>query len=179
MTELTRIRLRTLVWLFLIPIPLIGILPAWLHHHLEGRFTWAPTLGQWLGVWLILNGLGLAGWCVTLFNVRGRGTPLPHDPPKHFVAEGPYRWTRNPMFLSVFLLVAGEGLLYQSSVLLLYLLLVISVAHLFVVLVEEPDLRRRFGAAYDAYHRQVPRWIPKSPKKQYNKRLDHKESWCR
>lgn len=162
MTELTQIRLRTLVWLLLVPVPLIGLLPWWLHHRLEGRFTWAATPGQWIGVWLILNGIGLAGWCVALFNVRGRGTPLPLDPPKSFVAEGPYRWTRNPMFLGVFLLLIGQGLLYQSRVLFLYLLLAIGVAHLFVVFVEEPDLRRRFGAAYDAYRRQIPRWIPQS-----------------
>ena len=162
MTDLTRIRLRTLVWLLLVPVPLIGVLPWWLHHRLEDRFMWAGTWGQWIGVWLILNGIGLAGWCVMLFNVRGHGTPLPLDPPKHFVAEGPYRVTRNPMFLGVFLILVGEGQVYQSRLLFLYLLLAIGVAHLFIVLVEEPDLRRRFGAAYEAYRRQIPRWIPKS-----------------
>ena len=161
MSELTKIRLKTLGWFILFPVPFIGIVPWRLHRCLEGPFLWAGTWRQWLGMWLILNGLGLAGWCVHLLTTEGRGTPVPIDPPKQFVATGPYRFVRHPMVLGLFLMLAGESALYQSRAAFLYVLLVIGVMHLFVRFVEEPDLQRRFGSSYTAYRRQVPRWIPR------------------
>jgi protein-S-isoprenylcysteine O-methyltransferase Ste14 len=161
MTELTRIRLRTLGWFVLFPVTFMGLLPWWLHQRFEGPFAWDGTLRQWIGVWLIGNGLGLAGWCVNLFNVEGRGTPLPVDPPTRYVVRGPYQVVRNPMALGIFLVLGGQALLYHSRAVLLCLLLVMAFMHLFVVLVEEPQLERRFGATYSAYKRQIPRWIPR------------------
>ena len=161
MTELTRIRLRTLGWFLLFPLPFIGILPWWLHQRVEGPCIFGGRLVQWVGIWLILNGLGLAGWCVYLFNTQGQGTPVPLDPPKRFVATGPYRFVRNPMMLGMFLILAGEAALCRSIIIFLYLLLASTVIHLVVRLWEEPDLARRFGSSYAAYRQQVPRWIPR------------------
>lgn len=155
--------MRTLGWFLLFPLPLIGILPWWLHRRLEGPFSFEWRLGQWGGIWLILNGLGLAGWCVYLFNTEGQGTPVPLDPPKRFVVKGPYRFVRNPMMLGLLLVLAGEAALYRSRAVLLYLLLAMTVMHLFVCLWEEPDLQRRFGTPYDAYRKTVPRWLPRRP----------------
>ena len=162
MTELSRVRLRTFGWFMTLPVTFLGLMPWWLHRRLEGPFVWKAAGWQWLGLWLILNGLGLSGWCVNLFNVEGRGTPVPFDPPKRFVASGPYRFVRNPMALGLFLVLAGQAALYQSKVILGYLLIVIALVGAFVRFIEEPDLERRFGAPYTAYKRQVPRWIPRS-----------------
>jgi protein-S-isoprenylcysteine O-methyltransferase Ste14 len=161
MTELTTIRLRTLGWFALFPGVFIGLVPWWLHHRVEGAFVWDGSVWRWGAIWLILNGLGLAGWCVNLFNVEGRGTPVPFDPPKRFVATGPYRFVRNPMALGLFLVLGGEAALYESKAVVIYLLLVIGLIHAFVCWVEEPDLTRRFGASYAAYKHDVPRWIPR------------------
>ena len=60
MTERTPIWLRALGWLLLLPIPLVGILPWWLHRRLEGPLVFSGHWGQWLGLWLVLNGLGSA-----------------------------------------------------------------------------------------------------------------------
>ena len=161
MAELTRIRLRTLGWFLLLPGTFMGFIPWWLRQWFEGPFTWKGNVWQWVGIWLILNGIGLAGWCVNLFNVKGRGTPLPLDPPKRFVANGPYRFVRNPMVIGLWLVLAGQALLYQSLAVTIYLLLVVALAASFVRFVEEPDLERRFGPEYLAYKRQVPRWVPR------------------
>ena len=161
MNKLTAIRLRTLLWLFVFPGVFLGVVPSWLHHQLEGPFVWEATLGQWLGAWLLLDGASLAGWCAHLFNVRGLGTPLPLDPPTQFVAVGPYRVVRNPMAIGLFLVVGGQALLYQSKIVALYLVTVAAFVHAFVVLVEEPELKHRFGEAYIVYRRQVPRWLPR------------------
>jgi len=158
--QLAQIRMRTLGWL-IFPATFLGVVPWWLHRWIDGPFVWRGTLGQWVGFWLILNGLGLVGWCVNLFNVEGRGTPVPWDPPRRFVARGPYRFVRNPMALGAFVTLAGEAALYQSWVVASYLGLAMALMAAFVRVVEEPGLRRRFGGSYLAYQRQVPRWIPR------------------
>jgi len=160
MTELTTIRLRTLVWFLLFPLPFIGLIPWWLHRQFEGPVGWTGHPWQWLGLWLILNGIGLAAWCVNLFNVKGQGTPVPLDPPTQFVASGPYRYVRNPMMLGMFLILGGEVALYQSRAVWIYTLVLVAAAYGFVRFWEEPDLERRFGETYRDYKRSVPRWIP-------------------
>ena len=161
MTELAHIRLRTLGWFLAFPLAFFGLLPWWLHRHFEGLFLWQGDARQWLGVWLIANGAGLAGWCVNLFNIEGRGTPLPLDPPTRFVASGPYRFVRNPMMLGIWLVLGGEAFLYQSKAVAAYLLVIMALAATFVRFIEEPDLERRFGPPYLAYKRTVPRWVPR------------------
>lgn len=161
MTDLTRIRLRTFGWFVFLPLTFIGFLPWWLHRRFEDAFLWQGDLWQWVGLWLILDGAGLTGWCVNLFNVEGRGTPAPFDPPKRFVATGPYRFVRNPMAIGIWLVLGGEAALYQSRAVAIYLLVVIALVAAFVRFVEEPGLERRFGSGYLAYKRQVPRWIPR------------------
>ncbi len=160
MTPLTRIRLKTLAWA-LLPLALVGIVPWSLHAQLEGAFIWRGSFWSWVGVWLLANGLGLIGWCVYLFNVKGRGTPLPLDPPTQFVAHGPYLVVRNPMALGLFLVLAGQAALYQSRVILCYLAAAALLMHFYVRFVEEPELAHRFGSSYRAYQQQVPRWIPR------------------
>ena len=162
MSELLKIRLRTAMWA-IVPVFVVVVIPAWLR-----RLAQEPPPGpwgtsQWLGVWLIVNGVGLSAWCANLFNVKGRGTPLPFDPPKRFIVSGPYRYVRNPMMWGVFLVLMGEVLLFESRLLLGYGLLLMAAVHAFVRLWEEPDLARRFGEDYRAYCRQVPRWIPRLP----------------
>ena len=161
MTATIRLRLKTLGYLLLLPIPLIGVVPWWLHRLTEAACVWRGDLWQWVGVWLILNGIGLASWCVNLFNVEGRGTPVPFDPPTEFVVSGPYQFVRNPMVLGIFLVLWGEVALYHSRAVLTYTLILMGLAAGFVRYVEEPQLERRFGEAYLTYKRQVPRWIPR------------------
>ena len=99
-------------------------------------------------------------WCVALFLFRGRGTPLPFAPPTEFVAQGPYRHSRNPMALSVVCGAVGLSLYLRSPLVLVLSAGLALVLHRWVTRVEEPGLVRRFGDAYVAYCRQVPRWVP-------------------
>jgi protein-S-isoprenylcysteine O-methyltransferase Ste14 len=113
------------------------------------------------GVVLVAAGAWLAGWCVIAFVVRGRGTPAPFDPPRQFVATGPYRVVRNPMYVGGVLLLLGFGLLRGSPAILFFAPAWWLLFHLFVVFYEEPVLRRKFGAEYEDYGRRTPRWIPR------------------
>lgn len=96
--------------------------------------------------------------CVWDFAVEGLGTPAPVDPPKNLVVTGLYRRTRNPMYQGVILLLAAENLLFPDTGLLIYALSIAATFHTFVVLYEEPALRKRFGDSYIEYCNKVPRW---------------------
>jgi len=107
--------------------------------------------------------IGAAGylWCALDFAFTGRGTPAPIDPPKVLVARGLYRFSRNPMYVSVLTVLLGECLLFWSRQLLEYAAIVAIGFHLFVLLYEEPALRAKMGAAYEEYCGRVPRWFLK------------------
>ena len=95
------------------------------------------------------------------FTFRGRGTPLPTDPPKELVVTGFYRYVRNPIYVGVMLIFLGHFLWSGYWSLLLYALLSFIGVHFFIILYEEPTLKKKFGAAYEEYLRRVPRWIPR------------------
>jgi protein-S-isoprenylcysteine O-methyltransferase Ste14 len=123
-----------------------------------------PQPVVWPAAIVVALGAALYLWCLWLFATVGRGTPGPWDAPRQAVVVGPYAWVRNPIYLAVFLVVAGEALLFLSVPLLAYLAVFAIGAHLFVVGYEEPTLTERFGEEYEAYRRRVPRWIPRPPR---------------
>lgn len=123
--------------------------------HMEtGSFAYLALPLWLLGGWMLL-------WSFWDFVVRGRGTPMPVDPPKELVVAGFYRFVRNPMYLGVLLVLIGHFLWFGYWLLLAYAALAFTATHLFVLLYEEPTLTRKFGAAYDDYVRRVPRWLPR------------------
>jgi protein-S-isoprenylcysteine O-methyltransferase Ste14 len=132
-----------------------------LHHRYDTTLgfvlsAWTPALG----IALMAAGGTLAFACVATFVIRGEGTPAPVDPPRKFVAVGPYKFVRNPMYIGGFIVLLGFGLFQQSLAILLFTLPWLLLAHLFVILYEEPHLRATFGTPYDAYCRLVGRWLP-------------------
>jgi protein-S-isoprenylcysteine O-methyltransferase Ste14 len=114
-----------------------------------------------LGILFMLIGGGLALTCVALFIIQGRGTPAPFDAPREFVAVGPYRVVRNPMYVGGLTLLFGLGLYQHSKAILLFCPLGFLLAHAFVIFYEEPTLMSKFGSAYHGYCKAVPRWIPR------------------
>jgi protein-S-isoprenylcysteine O-methyltransferase Ste14 len=96
------------------------------------------------------------------FALQGRGTPAPWAPPERFVARGSYRFTRNPMYVGVLALIVGQALLLGREILFAWAAAAWLIFELFVLIHEEPDLRRRFGAEYEDYRRRVPRWLTTS-----------------
>jgi protein-S-isoprenylcysteine O-methyltransferase Ste14 len=121
------------------------------------------TIGppQVVGMVVAVGGGAIALWCILSFAVVGRGTPAPFDPPRRLVVRGPYAAVRNPMYIGAGLALGGASLFYESLPLLGYTAAFFLVTHLFVVLYEEPTLRRTFGTAYESYCRQVKRWWPR------------------
>lgn len=154
------IALKTVIFTVLVP----GTVWLYVPYVLRVRFGVATfDIGAWryTGLALFAAGLAAYGWCAFDFTVTRRGTPAPIDPPKRFVAVGLYRIVRNPMYVGGLLIILGQSLYFQAAVLLAYAAALFAAFHLFVVLYEEPALRRTFGPAYIAYCARVPRWIPR------------------
>ena len=112
------------------------------------------------GIALAALGAALAAWCIVTFALVGLGTPAPFDAPPAFVAKGPYRFVRNPMYIGAFAVLAGAGLVVPSPAILLVAVGFVLVTHTFVLGYEEPTLAKRFGVTYDAYRKSVGRWLP-------------------
>ena len=120
-----------------------------------------PAWTRAIGIIFMIVGSVLVLICVGVFVSRGRGTPAIFDPPREFVALGPYKYVRNPMYVGGFILLIGFGLYHHSVSMLALALLLALLFHLFVLWVEEPGLEQRFGFSYRDYKNSVNRWLPK------------------
>jgi protein-S-isoprenylcysteine O-methyltransferase Ste14 len=151
--------LKTVVYILLFPGLLMVILPIWLIGRDSALFSFGVL--RWLAVPLWLAGAVVGLWCAWDITTKGRGAPIPIDPPRELVVSGLYRHVRNPIYLGALAIYVGYAFWHPSPALLACLPLLAVSAHLFVVLYEEPSLRKRFGPAYEAYCRSVPRWVPR------------------
>ena len=145
----------------------VGLLPVTVTLVVPGLILWRNGAdgGGWalvlVGAVLVTAGVTLVAWTATLFARVGRGTIAPWDPTTRLVVLGPYRHVRNPMISGVLAILLGEAAIFASVPLLLWFAGVFAVNALYLPLVEEPGLRKRFGADYDAYRANVPRWLPR------------------
>lgn len=121
----------------------------------------AGSAPQWgLAALLAAPALALAGATMRLFVTEGEGTPAPWDPPRKFVASGPYRHTRNPMLTAVILMILAEAAALNSLALAGWAACFFVLNTAYFIFFEEPGLERRFGKTYKDYKNSVPRWIP-------------------
>lgn len=117
------------------------------------------SLVQPLGLLPLVAGAVALLWCVRDFYVSGKGTLAPWSPPVHLVVVGLYRYTRNPMYVAVTLILIGWSASFGSTGLLGYNIIVAIGFNLRVVLNEEPWLTRTHGAWWQEYASRVPRWF--------------------
>jgi len=147
--------------LFTLAVPgTIGVyIPWWLR---DGARVVVPGFEACAAVAVIIVGAAIylhtAFWG---FAAIGLGTPAPIDPPKILVVRGLHHYVRNPMYIGVGLIIAGQAWLFRSLPIAIYLACDVLVVHLFVILYEEPTLKRHFGEEYERYRATVPRWVPK------------------
>src|SRR6266498_4688259 len=153
--------LRSIFFTVLQPGTVTILIPYWL---VSSRSVAASSPYQalrYLGLPLIIIGAATLLWCIWDFFSAGRGTISPIDPPKHLVVRGLYRYVRNPMYVSVVMVLLGEAILFMSMPVLIEAGIFIVLANLFVILYEERVLGKQFGKSYDEYRQTVGRWIPR------------------
>jgi protein-S-isoprenylcysteine O-methyltransferase Ste14 len=151
--------LGSILFFLVAPATVAGYVPYWLTGF---RFepAWFPG-ARVFGAVLIAAGLIPTVESFIRFALKGLGTPAPILPPQRLVVSGFYRYVRNPMYVGVVAVIIGETLLFARPSLAFYAAGVWLAFHLFVVLYEEPALRRKFGDDYATYCRHVGRWIPR------------------
>ena len=111
-----------------------------------------------LALTLIVGGLLLDGMAAGLF--RRRGTAVePWKPSTVLIAEGPYRFSRNPIYVGFAITYVGLAIAMDSAVALFLLLPCLAVVDQFVIAREERYLAAKFGADYDTYRKKVRRWL--------------------
>jgi protein-S-isoprenylcysteine O-methyltransferase Ste14 len=117
-----------------------------------------PLLLRIAGIAMVGFAVLLVLGCVLLF-LRARTTIIPHGQASSLVRNGPYRFSRNPMYLAIASAYLGIAVLTGSLWPVLLLPLPLWILQRFVIPFEEATLRRVFGSDYDAYYRQVRRWV--------------------
>jgi protein-S-isoprenylcysteine O-methyltransferase Ste14 len=151
--------LGTFVFFVAAPGTMAGLVP-WLVTGWEGSPAGWDALDLLAGL-VGLVGLAIVVACFVRFVREGRGTPAPIAPTEELVVGGLYRYLRNPMYVGVGLVIAGQCLAFRSLALVVWLALFTVAVTVFVVAYEQPTLRQRYGASYDAYCRRVPAVVPR------------------
>ena len=140
---------------------------------LAGLIPWSMTRWEFLppffdlqatrAVGILLIVVGLPGLIDSFarFALQGLGTPAPIAPTQNLVVTGLYRYVRNPIYVAVVAIILGQGILFGDTRLMIYGGLMWLAFHGFVLAYEEPVLAESFGAQYEDFRANVPRWIPR------------------
>jgi protein-S-isoprenylcysteine O-methyltransferase Ste14 len=153
--------LGSAIFLVIAPGTVAGLVPWWISRWQADT----PALGcfplQFAGTLLIVGGGLVLLDSFARFALQGLGTPAPVFPTRKLVISGLYRYVRNPMYVAVVAVIAGQGLLFANRSVLEYGACVWLAFHLFVLAYEEPVLRATYAEEYDRFCSAVPRWIPR------------------
>jgi protein-S-isoprenylcysteine O-methyltransferase Ste14 len=151
---------RNLFFTILQPGVVVGFVPYLI---LGNRFreTWKNDLTafQYLAILIFIVGIVILFYCIGMFAIKGRGTLSPADPTKKLVVAGLYKFSRNPMYVGVILMLIGEAIFFRSVGLGIYTIFIFIAFHVFILLHEEPRLTRDFGDEYQQYMTKVRRWL--------------------
>jgi protein-S-isoprenylcysteine O-methyltransferase Ste14 len=157
--------LRHLFAIAVLPFTVTVVVPYWIARRYEVALGVGRSAGeiviQVIGCALFAVGLLLFFSSIRRFATEGKGTLAPWDPPRELVLRGPYRFVRNPMISGVIFILLGQTLALLSLPHGVWAAAVVLLNLLYIPLVEEPQLERRFGESYREYCRHVPRFLPR------------------
>jgi protein-S-isoprenylcysteine O-methyltransferase Ste14 len=137
-----------------------GVVPYFItKNRLIGIFQKVFDFSQYTGIILIVMGLSIMLYCISQFAFDGQGTLSPADPTRQLVIKGLYRFSRNPMYIGVMLILMGESIFTNLIYLWIYTMIIFTAFHLFIVFWEEPRLKKDFGESYEKYTQTVRRWF--------------------
>lgn len=129
-----------------------------LHWLVPLPFLPATVPAVWLGTAVFVLALALVVWAIATMTRAGSNVPT-NRPTTTIVESGPYRFTRNPIYLGMFLALTGLAIAFDTLWLLIMLVPFVIVIRYGVVAREEAYLDRKFGDSYRVYHSRVRRWL--------------------
>lgn len=151
---------RNLVFTILQPGIVAVLIPFWLSGKTVKTVFVQPFVWyHFLGLSIFAVGLVLMLICISSFAIRGQGTLSPADPTKKLVISGLYRFSRNPMYIGVIMMLIGDSIFFRSYILVGYALLIFIAFNIFIIFFEEPRLQDDFGSEYNEYVKKVRRWF--------------------
>jgi protein-S-isoprenylcysteine O-methyltransferase Ste14 len=143
------------------PPPLVYLAAIVVGAALERVWRWRLPTGRWgmvLGALLIVAAVALTASALRAFD-RAKTSPKPHKPTTAIITSGPFRFTRNPIYISFTLLQVGISLLTASGWILALVVPALVFIRLGVIAREEQYLERKFGEEYVGYRKRVRRWL--------------------
>jgi protein-S-isoprenylcysteine O-methyltransferase Ste14 len=157
--------LRQLLSIAILPGTVLFLVPSWIADRYALRLAIGESIGavalQLAGVAALAVGLLLFISSLRRFVTEGEGTLAPWDPPRALVVRGPYRFVRNPMISGVIFMLFGEALVLSSLPHAAWAAGFLLLNLIYLPLIEEPQLVRRFGEPYREYRRHVRRFLPR------------------
>jgi protein-S-isoprenylcysteine O-methyltransferase Ste14 len=153
--------LGSALFFLIAPFTIGFVVPWWIAGWDIGTSTPEGNLFRVAGVVLVLMGMVPLVESFGRFALVGLGTPAPVAPPQHLVVTGFYRYVRNPMYVGVLAIILGNALILENGAIFAYAAVVALGFALFVMGYEEPALRQQFGAEYQEFCKNVPRWLPR------------------
>jgi protein-S-isoprenylcysteine O-methyltransferase Ste14 len=157
------VAMRTLATLLGAMLFIVGIptFVCWAGKAYMSELILPTLLASVCSVALFIIGIPWVVWAIAWQLVKGKGTPVPVVPTRHFLQNGPYRFVRNPMMLGFFIYLFGWVLYWNRWGSLIAAASIEALLYIEIKFIEEPELTRRFGDAYRAYKKEVPFIIPR------------------
>lgn len=152
--------LRNLLFTILQPGLVAGLVP-YLILRWQGRSLVPEKMGVLEAAALVTGAVGsmIMIACILRFAYEGKGTLSPLDPTKRLVVRGLYRYSRNPMYVGLMMILISEAVFWRSLSLAVYAGVVFIGLNLFITIHEEPRLHREFGKEFTDYRSSVRRWL--------------------
>jgi protein-S-isoprenylcysteine O-methyltransferase Ste14 len=140
-----------------VEITILFLLPVLLHFFLPIAQIVAPPY-IYLGIPVMLAGLALTGWAARTFREARAGFSLGEERP-YLVTGGPFRFTRNPIYLGMLLWLLGLAILLGSLATFILPIFVFLLANFILIPPEEKSMEQTFGPQFDTYRKRVRRWM--------------------
>lgn len=153
--------LKTAAFTVAVPGTVVGLVPRLLARYDRETPLFDSRIARAVGRVSLVSGLALYLHTAWRFSFEGRGTPSPSHETEALVTGGVYAHVRNPMYVGVLLLLAGQAVRYRSLHVLWWAVACWLGFHRRVVQYEEPRLAQRYGDVYEEYRERVPRWFPR------------------
>jgi protein-S-isoprenylcysteine O-methyltransferase Ste14 len=157
--------LRQLLSIAILPFTVTVIIPRWIARRnaitVDAPHGVGEVAALVAGAAVFAGGIALFASSLYMFWTRGRGTLAPWDPPRRFVASGPYRYVRNPMISGVMLILVAEALVARSWPLAEWAAAFFAINLIYIPVSEEPMLEARFGESYRTYKHNVRMFLPR------------------
>jgi protein-S-isoprenylcysteine O-methyltransferase Ste14 len=140
-----------------VEILILFLLPVFLHFLLPVAQIVIPPY-TYLGIPVMLGGLALTSWAARTFKESRAGFSLGKERPG-LVTHGPFRFTRNPMYLGMVLWLLGLAIMLGSLIAFVFPIFVFLLANFILIPLEETSMEQTFGPQFDAYRKRVRRWV--------------------